>query len=384
MGRILIVASDSPYPLNHATAQDTWGHIQTLKNLGFTVDLILTVKTAPRKEDLHVMENAVGRLRLIERRRSWRAAAGISPFQVQSRAELANVPLDGRYEAVLLESEHVAAILRNDSLRTRKLILRLNNDEARFFRELSKSSSSLLLKAFHRMEAARFEWLSPGIMRKCDELWFVSDYEMKQHLKSHPGDANKSFLVPPRIEVKAMRQQSLDGQNVLFIGTLAFANNLRGVEWYISNVHSYLRDVPGYSLVVAGNTRGQSSESLTEFILSSPNASLVKNPEDLEELYRAAAVFVNPVFHGAGLKIKVIDAIRAGVPVVTTSNGAEGSGLVHEKHVLVADSVQSFQASVRRLLNDKFKARDMVAAAQDFLAKEYDQERIIKRLIARN
>src|SRR5262249_22016451 len=147
--------------------------------------------------------------------------------------------------------------LKNDRLRARKLILRVHNDEARFFRELSRTSRNLVLKAFHRAEAARFDWLSPRIMRKCQELWFISDHEMKEHVKSHPGDANKSFFVPPRVDIKAMRQQPLGGKNVLFIGTLAFANNLRGVEWYISNVHSWLRDVPGYSFVVAGNTRGQ-------------------------------------------------------------------------------------------------------------------------------
>lgn len=378
MERILVVANDSPYPLNHATAHDTWGHIQSLKNLGFQVDLVVTAKTLPCEEDIRVLSSAVGHLSIVERQRNWMAAAGLSPFQVRSRVGLQTVPLEEEYAAVVLESEHVAAILENPSLRARKFILRLNNDEARFFSELSKSSQNLLVKAFHRLEAARFRWLSPGIMARCDALWFVSDYELKEHIKAYPNDSTKSFFVPPRIEVNKMGRQSLQGQKVLFVGTLALANNARGVEWYVSHIHSSLCDIPGYGFVVAGNTRGDSNKDVIKLARSRPNISLYENPKDLQSLYSDAAVFVNPVFRGAGLKIKNIDAIRAGMPVVTTSNGVEGSGLVHGEHLMVADSAQSFEACIRRLLNDKGMAKNLAAAAQDFLAREYDQERLLR------
>jgi glycosyltransferase involved in cell wall biosynthesis len=381
--RILIVANDSPFPLNHATALDTWGHIRSLKNLGFEVDMIVTIKNRPHEDDIRVMTGEVGHLALVERQRGWRTAASALPFQVQSRAALQTIPLEKKYAAVLLESEHVASILKNPSLNATKTILRLNNNEARFFRELSKSTQNLLIKAFHRVEAARFSRLSPRVVAKCDSLWFVSDYEMNEHLKACPADAAKSFFVPPRVEVSAMSRQSLEGQNVLFIGTLAFANNIRGVEWYISHLHRSLCNIPGYSFIVAGNTRGASNGSLTKLTTSQEKIFLHENPRELQSLYGAAAVFVNPVFHGAGLKVKNIDAIRAGMPVVTTSNGVEGSRLVHGKHLLVADSAASFETSIRTLLSNRKMAREMVASAQDFVVKEYDQEQIIKKSLSR-
>lgn len=383
MERILVVANDSPYPVNHATALDTWGHIQSLKTLGFEVDLVVTVKALPCEEDIRVMSSEVGHLSIVKRQRGWMTAAGVLPFQVQSRAALETVPLEEEYEAVVLESEQVAAILKNPSLRARKLILRVNNNESRFFSELSKSSRSWFLKAFHRVEAEKFRWLSPGIMARCNGLWFVSDYELKEHVKAYPNHSSKAFLVPPRIEVNAMRRQSLEGQKVLFVGTLAFANNLRGVEWYISRIHSSLCEVPGYSFVVAGNTRGASNSTVVKLANSQCNIFLYENPQDLQSLYGDAAVFVNPVFHGAGVKVKILHAIQAGVPVVTTSNGIEGTGLVHEKHLLVADSAQSFEACIRIVLNDKRIAKDLAGAAQDFLAREYDQERIIKNTLSK-
>jgi glycosyltransferase involved in cell wall biosynthesis len=379
--RILIVANYFPHPLNHATAIDTRGHIQSLRSIGFSVDLVATVNSIPSEEDIRVMSREVEHVSIVERRWNWATTLGLSPLAVRSRAALSAIPLEGEYDGVLLESEFVAAILDNPSLRAKKIILRVNNNEARFFTELSKNTRGLLLRTLHRVEAAKFQWLSPRMMSRCDALWFVSDYEMKEHVKAYPAHAGKSAFVPPRVEIEAMRQQSLEGQKVLFIGTLIFANNLRGVEWYVSGVHPSLCDIPGYSLVLAGNTKGPNG-AIIRLVGSQPKIDLYQNPIDLHDLYRNAAVFINPVSHGTGIKVKIIHAIQAGVPIVTTSNGIEGTGLIHEKHALVADSAQGFAASIRRLLSDKRMAKEMAAAAQDFVARKYDQERIIKEIFS--
>ena len=115
---------------------------------------------------------------------------------------------------------------------------------------------------------------------------------------------------------------------MLFIGTLAFANNSSAVEWYVSKVHKLLCDVVGYNFVVAGNTVGESAEVLKRMVSPYPNITLIENPKEIGSLYGSAAVFVNPVPRGAGLKMKTIDAIQAGLPVVTTSTGVEGTGLL--------------------------------------------------------
>ena len=80
------------------------------------------------------------------------------------------------------------------TLRAQKRILRLHNDEVRFFQELSKSTKNVLRKAFYQSEAAKFRVLSPKIMSKCDALWFISDYEREQHIKNVRQIARKPFL----------------------------------------------------------------------------------------------------------------------------------------------------------------------------------------------
>jgi polysaccharide biosynthesis protein PslH len=146
----------------------------------------------------------------------------------------------------------------------------------------------------------------------------------------------------------------------------------------VSHVHKLLCDVIGYKFVVAGNTVGESAETLKRIVKAYPNITLIENPKEIETLYGSAAVFVNPVLRGAGLKMKTIDAIQAGVPVVTTSTGVEGTGLTHRRHLLVADTPKEFADCIKIIFDNRRMATELVAAAQEFVATEFDQEKIIK------
>ena len=75
--------------------------------------------------------------------------------------------------------------------------------------------------------------------------------------------------------------------------------------------------------------------------------------ENLEPLLYAARVMVVPLRYGAGIKGKIITALAHGLPVVTTKIGAEGMGLIHEQHVLIADSESDFADAVVRLYSDR-------------------------------
>jgi glycosyltransferase involved in cell wall biosynthesis len=71
---------------------------------------------------------------------------------------------------------------------------------------------------------------------------------------------------------------------------------------------------------------------------------------DLTSFYRDAAVFVAPLRYGSGIKIKVLDAISRGIPVVLTSIANEGLSLNEEDGVFVADEAEEFAEKVLMLL----------------------------------
>jgi glycosyltransferase involved in cell wall biosynthesis len=379
MQKILIVAHDFPFPPKHGGRVDMWSRIKLLKSLGFHVDLIASVKDAPGEAEANKVRGYVRNLLIVEREMGIMSHISREPFSVRSRHNLERVPLAESYAAVILETEHVAPILQNATLQVGQRILRLQNDEAQYYRELSTASLELWRKFFYRLEGARFRFFSPGVIRRCDSLWFISDFERQEYCVENPQSASKAFFVPPHVASSALTRHALTSNRVLFSGRLGFATNTRGLEWYIRQVHPRLADIAQYQLVVAGSTGGEPLDSLRKAMAPHPNISLHEDPLEIEPYYERAAVFVNPVFQGAGLKLKTIDAIQAGLPVVSTSIGIQGTGLLNDKHILVADSPQAFADCIRRLLKDRSYAESMVAEAQAFVAREYDQRTVIRR-----
>lgn len=382
MGRILIVANDFPYPPHHGAAVDIWGRILSLKRLGFTLDLIATVKSRPTRADIDAVQAVVSSLWILGRDVRLSATISLNPFQVRSRRALKEVALTEKYDAVLLESEHVGPILENVRLHAKARILRSQNDEARYFRELSKSSRNWKERMFYKLEAVRFDKYSPALRAKCDLLWFISDWERTLHLRKSPSDVSKAVFLPPDPGTSKISSYPASGKEVLFVGTLAVSLNVNALQWYVDHVHPRLSKLEGYSLTIAGRTGGVPIPALIKMVERYPNISFCPDPQDLSDLYSRAAVFVNPVLRGAGLKVKTINALQAGVAVVTTSIGMEGTGLVDGTHLLVADSADEFAGSVEKLLSERSLAARLVRSAQSFFAEKYNQERNIEQSLS--
>jgi glycosyltransferase involved in cell wall biosynthesis len=327
------------------------------------------------------VQGIVNHMWIMERSRGISAALSLVPFQVRSREALQHIPLTEKYEAVLLKSDYVAPILEN-LLLDAKLRILIADGEARYFRELSKCADGWGQRCFYRAESLKFDRFSPRIRAKCDLLWFVSDWERAHHVQMYPEDSQKAVFLPPDPGVKRMRPYSAGGSEVLFIGSLTFPPNLEGLEWYVEHIHPSLSNVRGYSLTVAGRTDGVSLPRLHRTLQRYSNISLCADPEELGDLYQRAAVFINPVLRGAGIKLKTINALQAGVPVACTSIGMEGTGLIDETHLLVADSAEGFIRNVAILLRDRSLAERLVRSAQTFLAEAYDHDRNIRQSLA--
>jgi len=86
--------------------------------------------------------------------------------------------------------------------------------------------------------------------------------------------------------------------------------------------------------------------------LASESIHVIGFVEDPEPWFARAKVFVAPLRYGAGMKGKIGQSLSLGLPIVTTSIGAEGMGLETEKHVLIADCPNNFAAAVARLYGD--------------------------------
>jgi polysaccharide biosynthesis protein PslH len=92
-------------------------------------------------------------------------------------------------------------------------------------------------------------------------------------------------------------------------------------------------------------------------------------PSRIPEAMKDATIGIVPVISGTGVRLKLLEMLSLGVPVVSTSLGALGTGCVHGEHALIADDADSFASAVVALLEDAGLRKKLAQAGQKLIQK---------------
>jgi polysaccharide biosynthesis protein PslH len=386
MKRLLIVCPDFPYPDNYGGRKDIWNRIKLFFELGYYMDIICTVKENPRKEDIIVVKKYVQNVFILKRNRSLSYLFTRMPFQLKSRDKLAKFRLSREYDYIILEGDYVLPFLLNDDISDfNKIIFRMHNDEHTYFKQLCESEKHIFKKFYYYLESKRFKYIKEKYISNLKHIWFISKDEM-DNFKSKNNNFKPLFL-PPHVPENSYKLSSRvkKNRNVLFVGSLFMVNNKEAILWYLKNIHDLLSKIPGYCLTIVGNSKGTSLDWLYNSISlceSKDNIIVYDTPRDLSAIYNENSIFVNPMFHGAGVKLKTIEAIQNGLAVVSTKVGIEGTGLIDGKHVLVSDTPRSFLENIQRLMDDETLREQLIVNAQNYLRKEFNTINKIKEYLS--
>ncbi|WP_169306582.1 glycosyltransferase family 4 protein [Cohnella pontilimi] len=375
--KILVVCSDFPFPADHGGRVDTWGRIKVLSELGWKIHLVVCGKQLPSETDLAVVKTYVEEIKICSRRSKLADLLHAIPMQARSRNELRYVNFDADYDYVLLEGDYVYPILNNPNIRKDNVILRVHNDEAVYFKALARSAKNPIHKMYYYMESGKFGLLQKKILEKVNNYLFISSKEFESFQRRHPS-ANSLFLPPP-VDNAAFRSNTFQTKHVVFIGSLFMPNNREAIQWYLEYVHPLMLKEPGYKFIVAGNSRKQSLSWLESFDLT--HVMIHDSPKSLDDIYKSGYLFVNPMRNGAGVKLKTIEAIRNGLPVVSTTIGNEGTGLADGEHIMIADKPDDFYRKIKRLFEHPREAKALLESSQNFLRKHYNHKEVLKGFI---
>lgn len=137
------------------------------------------------------------------------------------------------------------------------------------------------------------------------------------------------------------------------------------------------RQLPQCTLSLVGMAAGPNITSLQD---PSFGIDFVGEVEDVRPYMRSADVFVIPLRFGGGTRLKALEAMAAGVPVVSTSLGVAGLGAAEAGVVRVADSPAGFADAVTELMGDESLRRRLSREARRFVEERYPWQAIAQRL----
>jgi len=181
------------------------------------------------------------------------------------------------------------------------------------------------------------------------------------------------------VELGSYTAQKVDGivsPSIGFLGNMGYPPNIEAAHWLHEKVYLPIRkEFPGLSLIVIGKDPVDSVKQLG----AEPGVVVTGTVENIWPYINSVDVFVFPLLRGAGLKNKILEAMAAGRPVVTTAIGNEGIDAVDGKDIAIRGTPEEFRMEAIRLLRSVDARRAMGDSARRFVKDRFSWERILTR-----
>jgi glycosyltransferase involved in cell wall biosynthesis len=228
------------------------------------------------------------------------------------------------------------------------------------------------------LEARRLRVHEGRVVREADHTLAVSDADREALLlaaRAAPGAAGdpgpRVSVVPIGVEVpERPAGPAPAGRLILAPGTLHYPPNADGVRWFVREALPRVRArEPAARLRVVGANPPRDLRRLAA--RSGGAVEVTGYAPSLEPHFAAAAVVVVPVRAGGGLRVRILEALARGLPVVTTTVGVEGIAARAEEEVLVADGADALAEAVARVLRDPALGARLGAAGRRLVEARY-------------
>jgi GT2 family glycosyltransferase/glycosyltransferase involved in cell wall biosynthesis len=173
----------------------------------------------------------------------------------------------------------------------------------------------------------------------------VTDVE-KEVLSAH-GISNEALVIPLILQMPELcSMPPEDREGLMFLGAYRHTPNIDAVIWFVKEVLPIIRrTIVGVVFYVLGSHPPEEIMSLQK----EGEVEVVGWVEDLDPWFNKSRVFISPLRYGAGAKGKNAQTMSYGLPMVTTSIGAEGMNLIHRKNALISDTAEDFAKAVIEL-----------------------------------
>lgn len=292
---------------------------------------------------------------------------------------------EGAFDAVQVESIHLFQYLgiiraaRNHP----PILFDWHNIESRLMWRYAEQENNLAKRIVARRTAQLLERVELRCLRVCDAHSVVSECDKIELLKRHPTAA--VHVIPNGVDANFYSNYSTEvggcngsrsHRTLLFVGSMDYHANIDAVGWFVRDIWPSLsREFPELEFTVVGRNPPASIHAL-----ASSRVRITGTVDDVRPFYSRALALVVPLRVGGGTRLKILESMAAGVPVISTTLGAEGLEANHSEHFLLADSAEEMASAIRFLLEDSVRTSRLIESAKALVAEEYDWMVLRERL----
>ena len=295
-----------------------------------------------------------------------------------SARRLESVLAQKRFDSVQVEGVHLTSYLSSIQRAPGPppVVIDWQNIESELMRRYSENTASLPRKLAARRTAHLLARSELMLLKQGNAHTVVSERERNELLSRHPranvcvvpNGVDVSFFARPPTSANAGNQRpASSGSTVVFVGSMDYHANIDGAVWFAREVWPAIAaQHPSLEFVIVGRSPSKEVRAL-----ASDRIRVTGTVEDVRPYYACAIASVVPLRVGGGTRLKILEAMAAGVPVVSTTLGAEGLDAVPNTHYLLANRPTDVVDAITQLHDLSTRDR-IVQAARAFAVSHYD------------
>ena len=246
-----------------------------------------------------------------------------------------------------------------------------HNLDSQIWSRVAETAASGAVRAFAGLQAPRVHDFEASLVGRAAGFSCVSSLDAARLFELGAGPA--PLVVPNGVDLARyeFRGERPGTGSFLFVGDLSWPPNAEGLRWFASEVWPLVRaSAPRARLRVLG--RGAPAD----LVRIAPDWEFLGEGGDTRPHWAQADAAIVPLLAGGGTRLKVLEAAACGVPVLSTSVGAEGLELEPESEILLRDDPPAFAEAAVRLVERAGLRSSLSRAAREKVARRYDWSRI--------
>lgn len=391
--RVLMLSPLVPWPLDMGSKIRIY-HV--LKELSSTHDVELAcLAQETSAPDVSALEELASRLHVVTAWAAprWQMAAKslltTQPYRVAKfhsealNRRLADLLHAQSYDLIWIHFLNMTSHLSPATLDQNVVVLDQHNADERMWQRYAEQGSSMN-RVFAQQNLWKLRRFQRRTLQHVDVLLSVSDEEA-EFMRSRAPVSCEVWTMPNGVDIDYFQPRDDDHNEpdhpiILFCGSMDVTMNADAVTRFIEEIFPQVKDrIPSAEFWIVGRRPTRKVQELGQL----DGVTVTGAVEDVRPYYQRAAVFVAPFRYGAGTKLKVLEAMAMGVPVVATAVGCQGIDVESGRHLYVEETDETLAERVVELLDDP-DARDRLATAGRALVEEtYSWHRIVSDTIQR-
>jgi glycosyltransferase involved in cell wall biosynthesis len=216
--------------------------------------------------------------------------------------------------------------------------------------------------------------------RSFDAVTAVSQEDRDSLLAA--GARADMVIIPIAIDTdeQAFIPRQPQGPHIVHIGTMYWPPNIDGITWFLDDIYPLIKQrVPDVKCTLIG---ARPPASIVDRAKADPSLTVTGYVDDPLPYLRASSMMVVPLRAGGGMRVKILNALSQGIPMVSTTVGCEGIAVKNGEDILIADDPQGFADASARLLTESELNAHITRNGRGTAEQQYDYRQACRPLDA--